>query len=75
MCFNVNLQVKSKQEACEEDLRAAEPALAAAAEALNTLNKDNLTELKAFAAPLQAIVEITAAVMVLFPTSVRLFPF
>lgn len=33
---------------CEEDLVKAEPALLAAQEALNTLNKNNLTELKSF---------------------------
>ena len=66
----VALQVKEKQEACEEDLKAAEPALEAAEKALDTLNRDNLSELKAFANPLPAIVDITAAVMVLFPNKV-----
>ena len=72
MVFNtaVALQVKEKQEACEEDLKAAEPALEAAEKALDTLNRDNLSELKAFANPLPAIVDITAAVMVLFPNKV-----
>jgi len=32
-------EVSKKQKDCEEDLRKAEPALAAAQEALNTLNK------------------------------------
>ena len=63
-------QVRERQEACEEDLKAAEPALEAAEKALNTLNKENLSEMKAFANPLAAIVEITAAVMVLFPNKV-----
>lgn len=36
---------------CEEDLVKAEPALLAAQEALNTLNKNNLTELKSFGSP------------------------
>ncbi|ORY39399.1 hypothetical protein BCR33DRAFT_720231 [Rhizoclosmatium globosum] len=39
-------EVTEKAAACEHDLKAAEPALAAAANALNTLNKANLTELK-----------------------------
>lgn len=38
-------------EDCEEDLVKAEPALLAAQEALNTLNKNNLTELKSFGSP------------------------
>lgn len=39
-------EVSKKQKDCEEDLIKAEPALVAAQEALNTLNKANLTELK-----------------------------
>lgn len=50
---------------CEEDLVKAEPALAAAQEALNTLNKNNLTELKSFGSPPGAVTNVTAAVMVL----------
>ena len=37
----------------------------AASEALNTLNKSNLTELKSFGKPPPAVVNVTAAVMVL----------
>lgn len=44
-------EVSKKQKDCEEDLRKAEPALLAAQEALNTLNKANLTELKSFGSP------------------------
>ncbi|XP_075225795.1 dynein beta chain, ciliary-like [Lycorma delicatula] len=54
-----------KQKVCEEDLVQAEPALAAANEALNTLNKNNLTELKSFGSPPAAVVNVTEAVMVL----------
>lgn len=43
----------------------AEPALLAAQEALNTLNKNNLTELKSFGSPPGAVTNVTAAVMVL----------
>ncbi|KAK3559476.1 hypothetical protein QTP86_013663 [Hemibagrus guttatus] len=60
--------VGEKQRCCEEDLAKAEPALLAAQEALNTLNKKNLTELKSFGAPLEAVVNVTAAVMVLLAT-------
>ena len=37
-----------KQRDCEADLAKAEPALKAAAAALDTLNKTNLTEFKSF---------------------------
>ena len=54
-----------RQRECEEDLARAEPALVAAQEALNTLNKANLTELKSFGTPPIAVSNVTAAVMVL----------
>ncbi|CAB3368449.1 Hypothetical predicted protein [Cloeon dipterum] len=58
-------EVTKKQQDCEEDLVKAEPALLAAQEALNTLNKANLTELKSFGSPPGAVTNVTAAVMVL----------
>ena len=58
--------VRVKAEVCAEDLAKAEPALIAAQEALKTLNKINLTELKSFPTPPPAVVNVTAAVMVLF---------
>lgn len=58
-------EVTKKQKDCEEDLLKAEPALVAAQEALNTLNKANLTELKSFGSPPGAVTNVTAAVMVL----------
>ncbi|KAI9142914.1 dynein heavy chain and region D6 of dynein motor-domain-containing protein [Paraphysoderma sedebokerense] len=61
----ITKEVQEKQRQCENDLRAAEPALAAAANALNTLNKANLTELKSFGSPSQEVVDTVAAVMVL----------
>ncbi|KAM6297472.1 dynein axonemal heavy chain 17 [Aegotheles albertisi] len=61
----INKNVTEKQQACETDLAKAEPALVAAQEALDTLNKNNLTELKSFGSPPQAVVNVTAAVMVL----------
>lgn len=57
--------VAEKQRSCETDLAKAEPALQAAQEALNTLNKNNLTELKSFGSPPSAVVNVTAAVYVL----------
>ncbi|XP_034049709.1 dynein heavy chain 9, axonemal [Thalassophryne amazonica] len=61
----IALVVKGKQSDCEEDLVKAEPALVAAQEALNTLNKKNLTELKSFPSPVEEVSNVTAAVMVL----------
>ncbi|XP_067615922.1 dynein beta chain, ciliary [Eurosta solidaginis] len=58
-------EVSKKQKDCEEDLLKAEPALTAAQDALNTLNKANLTELKSFGSPPGAVTNVTAAVMVL----------
>ncbi|NWT53909.1 DYH9 protein, partial [Erythrocercus mccallii] len=58
-------EVEKKQKDCEEDLAKAEPALAAAQAALNTLNKTNLTELRSFGSPPSAVSNVTAAVMVL----------
>lgn len=58
--------VSQKQKVCAEDLQKAEPALIAAQEALNTLNKNNLTELKSFPTPPKAVEMVAAAVLVLF---------
>ncbi|KAH9636656.1 hypothetical protein HF086_003474 [Spodoptera exigua] len=48
--------VTIKAKICADDLAKAEPALIAAQEALNTLNKNNLTELKSFGSPPDAVV-------------------
>ena len=61
----INTDVSKKQKDCETDLAKAEPALNAAEAALNTLNKGNLTELKSFGKPPPAVINVTAAVMVL----------
>ncbi|MEQ2239822.1 Dynein heavy chain 9, axonemal [Ilyodon furcidens] len=61
----ITVVVGGKQRDCEEDLAKAEPALQAAQDALNTLNKKNLTELKSFGSPVAAVTNVTAAVMVL----------
>ncbi|XP_078081541.1 dynein axonemal heavy chain 9 [Mustelus asterias] len=58
-------EVTRTQKDCEEDLAKAEPALLAAQDALNTLNKNNLTELKSFGSPPSAVTNVTAAVLVL----------
>uniref|UniRef100_UPI0035900BF2 dynein axonemal heavy chain 17-like n=1 Tax=Myxine glutinosa TaxID=7769 RepID=UPI0035900BF2 len=57
--------VSEKQRSCEADLAEAEPALINAEAALNTLNKNNLTELKSFGAPPPAVANVAAAVMIL----------
>ncbi|KAJ3023806.1 hypothetical protein HKX48_000940 [Thoreauomyces humboldtii] len=61
----ITKEVQEKQADAEKDLAAAEPALAAAGNALNTLNKANLTELKSFGSPSQEVVDTVSAVMVL----------
>lgn len=61
--------VSIKTKLCEQDLRQAEPALVAAQAALNTLNKNNLTELKSFGSPPKAVINVCAAVMVLLATN------
>lgn len=61
----IKKEVERKQRECERDLAKAEPALLAAQEALNTLNKANLTELKALASPPVDVVSVVSAVMCL----------
>ncbi|XP_006880447.1 PREDICTED: dynein heavy chain 11, axonemal [Elephantulus edwardii] len=61
----IQTEVSQKQKECEADLLKAEPALVAATDALDTLNRVNLTELKAFPNPPNAVTNVTAAVMVL----------
>jgi len=58
-------EVGIKAKSCADDLAKAEPALIAAQEALNTLNKTNLTELKSFGSPPDAVVMVTGAVLCL----------
>ncbi|KAI3381366.1 hypothetical protein SNEBB_008024 [Seison nebaliae] len=57
--------VTKQQIECSKDLEKAMPALKAAEEALNTLNKNNLTEMKAFANPPPAVVTVMIAVRLL----------
>ncbi|XP_031213696.1 dynein heavy chain 11, axonemal isoform X3 [Mastomys coucha] len=61
----IQTEASQKQKECEADLLKAEPALVAAKDALNTLNRVNLTELKTFPNPPNAVTNVTAAVMVL----------
>nr|XP_019948992.1 PREDICTED: dynein heavy chain 11, axonemal [Paralichthys olivaceus] len=61
----IQAEVSVKQKDCENDLAKAEPSLTAATAALDTLNKMNITELKAFPNPSGAVINVAAAVMVL----------
>ena len=61
----INTEVSAKAKSCAEDLAKAEPALAAAGAALDTLSKSNLTELKSFGSPPEICVTVVAAVMCL----------
>ncbi|KAL7875326.1 hypothetical protein SRHO_G00062960 [Serrasalmus rhombeus] len=61
----IQAEVTLRQRDCENDLAKAEPALEAATAALDTLNKVNLTELKTFPNPPEAVSNVLAAVMVL----------
>ena len=61
----IKADVTAKADECAKDLAKAEPALAAAQAALDTLNKNNLTEMKSFGAPPGAVVMVCSAVMVL----------
>ncbi|CAG6015638.1 unnamed protein product [Menidia menidia] len=61
----IQAEITAKHKECESDLAKAEPSLTAAVAALNTLNKVNITELKAFPNPPAAVINVVAAVMVL----------
>ncbi|XP_025160705.1 dynein beta chain, ciliary-like [Harpegnathos saltator] len=58
--------VSENQRRCNEDLARAEPAVRQAEAALDTLNKNNLTELKSFGTPPAAVANVAEAVLVLF---------
>uniref|UniRef100_A0ACB8FV70 Dynein heavy chain 11, axonemal n=1 Tax=Sphaerodactylus townsendi TaxID=933632 RepID=A0ACB8FV70_9SAUR len=65
-------EVSCKQKECEVDLMKAEPALVAATAALNTLNKTNLLELRAFPNPPTAVTNVLASVMVLLANKAKI---
>ncbi|XP_046432396.1 dynein beta chain, ciliary-like [Neodiprion fabricii] len=62
----IKIKVAEKQKRCDEDLARAEPAIRQAEAALDTLNKGNLTELKSFGTPPDAVANVAQAVLVLF---------
>ncbi|KAG5306381.1 DYHC protein, partial [Pseudoatta argentina] len=64
--------VSEHQKRCDEDLARAEPAVRQAEAALDTLNKNNLTEMKSFGAPPDAVLMVAQAVLVLFAPKGRI---
>ncbi len=58
-------EVMAFQEECENDLKAAEPIIAEAEAALNSLDKNSLGELKSFGSPAADVVSVVSAVIVL----------
>ena len=61
----ISIEVGIKKTDCERDLAKAEPALEAAQKALDTLDKNSLTEMKSFANPPGAVLLVASAVLVL----------
>ena len=53
------------QDECSHDLEAAEPIIAEAEAALNSLDKASLGELKSFGSPAAEVVNVVSACMVL----------
>lgn len=70
-------RVAERQAECDRDLQKALPALQAAVDALNTLNRNNLTELKSFATPPAAVLNVTATIQILLapPSTIHEFIF
>jgi dynein heavy chain, axonemal len=61
----ISAEVGKKAEDCERDLSKALPALEAAQKALDTLDKNSLTEMKSFANPPSGVLLVSSAVMCL----------
>ena len=61
----LQMDVMAFQEECQRDLKAAEPIIAEAEAALNSLDKGSLGELKSFGSPAAEIVDVVAACMTL----------
>ena len=64
-CEVIAKEVMDFQAECERDMAAAEPVIQAAIEALNSLDKKSITELKALASPPAGVDDVTAGVLVL----------
>ncbi len=61
----IDAQVRIRADECEKDLNKAMPALEAAQKALDTLDKNSLTEMKSFANPPSGVMLVSAAVICL----------
>ena len=64
-CASIAAEVMAQQASCAEDLKEAEPIIAQAEAALNSLDKKSLGELRSFNTPAPEIVSVLAACMVL----------
>ena len=64
-CAKIADEVTAFQAECEKDLEAAEPIIAEAEAALDSLDKASLGELKTFGSPAEEIVQVAAACMIL----------
>jgi len=64
-CEAIAQEVMAFQAECEKEMAAAEPVIQAAVEALNSLDKKSITELKALASPPAGVDDVTAGVLVL----------
>ena len=64
-CAIIAKEVSEKQASCEKDLAAAEPLVAQAEAALDTLNKKDLGEAKSLKKPPQGVDDVTAVVIIL----------
>ena len=64
-CSKLAEEVGAFQEECSRDLEAAEPIIAEAEAALNSLDKGSLGELKSFGSPAAEVVQVVSATMVL----------
>ncbi|GAW80997.1 dynein heavy chain [Plasmodium gonderi] len=67
-CLEIQKTVLKQQEECENDITLGIPLIEQAEEALNTLNKKNIQELKTLNKPPPGVEDITAAVMQLLAT-------
>ena len=64
-CAAIANEVIAFQAECEQDLKAAEPIIAEAEAALNSLDKKSLGELKSFGSPAAEVVQVASACMTL----------
>jgi dynein heavy chain len=59
------IKIQAQKDEAEEALSGAMPALEAAAEALNTLEKKDITEIKSFAQPPKAVQQVCECIVIL----------